>query len=47
MVNWSKNVNAIQTIDSNVVKKPDQNTKIGEIERRILDQDHDKYTTSQ
>ena len=43
-----KKVNPIDTIDtSNLVKKADYDTKIGEIENEILDQDHDKSTTTQ
>ena len=41
-----KKINAIQSTDtSNLVKKADYNTKIGEIEKKI--QDHDKYITNQ
>ena len=39
-----KNVNAIQTTDtSNLVKKACYNTKICEIENKMLDHNHDKY----
>ena len=40
-----KKVNAIQA--GNLVKKADYNTKIAEIEKKILDHDHDKYIISQ
>ena len=45
MINYFKKVNAIQTTDtSDLVKKADYNTKIGEIEKKILDHDHsNKY----
>ena len=41
-----KKVNAIQTTDT-VVNKSPYGTKIGEIEKKILDHDHDKYITTQ
>ena len=31
---------------SSVVKKPDYNTKISEIEKKIIDHNHDKYITT-
>ena len=48
MINYFKKVNAIQTTDtSDLVKKADYNTKIGEIEKKILDHDHsNKYITT-
>ena len=43
-----KKVNAIQTTDtSNLVKKTEYNTKIGEIEKKMLNHDHDQYITTQ
>ena len=43
-----KKVNVIQTTDtSNLVKKADYDTKIYEIEKKILDRDHNKYITTQ
>ena len=40
-------VNAIQATDpSNLVKKADYDTKIAEIEKKILDHDHSKYITT-
>ena len=39
-----KKVNAIQSTDtSDFVKKTDYNTKINEIQKKIIDHDHDKY----
>ena len=38
-----KTVTAIQTTDNDLVKRTDYNTKINEIENKILDHDHDKY----
>ena len=41
-------MNSLQTIDpSNLVKKADYNTKIGETEKKILDHYHDKYVTTE
>ena len=38
----------MQTTDmSDLVKKGQYNTKIAEIEKKILDHDHDKYATTQ
>ena len=38
-------VNAIQTTDTiNLFRKTDYNTKINEIEKKITDHNHDKYT---
>ena len=38
----------MQTTDmSDLVKKGEYNTKIAEIEKKILDHDHDKYATTQ
>ena len=31
---------------SNLIKKIDYNTKIKEIEKRVIDHDHDKYITT-
>ena len=44
-----KNVNAVQTTDtSNLVTKTDYNTKINEIEKKLLFHDHsNKYITTQ
>ena len=43
-----KKVNAIQTTHTcSSVKKADYNTKIDEIEKKILDYDHYKYITTQ
>ena len=43
-----KKVNAIQTSDArNVVKKANYNTKIAEIEKKILDPDRSKFITIQ
>ena len=43
-----KKVNNIKTTDtSNLVKKSDYDTKIGEIEKKILDHNHDKYIATQ
>ena len=43
-----KRVNAIETTDtSNLVTKDDYNTKIAEIENKILHHDHGKDTTTQ
>ena len=43
-----KKVNNIKTTDtSNSVKKSDYDTKIGEIEKKILDHNHDKYIATQ
>ena len=43
-----KKVNAIQTTDtSNLVKKAGYNTKIAEIEKKILVHDYGKYITTQ
>ena len=48
MMNKSKKVNAIQTTgSSDLVKKADYKTKIGEVEKKMLDHDHDKYITTQ
>ena len=43
-----KKVNGIQTTDTgNLVKKADYNTKIGEVEKKMLDHDHNnKYITT-
>ena len=42
-----KKVNAIQTTDtSNLVKRIEYNTKIGEIEKKMLDHDPDQYITT-
>ena len=39
-----KKVNAIQTSDtSNLVKRNDYDTKISEVEKKVLDHDHAKY----
>ena len=47
-MNWLKKVNNIKTTDtSNLVKKSDYDTKIGEIEKKILDHNHDKYIATQ
>ena len=44
-MNYLKKVNAIQAIDtSDLVKKADYNTKIGDIEKRVPD--HYKYITT-
>ena len=43
-----KEVNAVQTSDtSDLVKKINYNTKINEIENKILDHGHDKSNTAQ
>ena len=43
-----KNFNNIKTTDtSDLVKRADSNTKIGEIEKKILDHDHGEYITTQ
>ena len=43
-----KKVNTIQTTNtSNLVKKADYDVKINEIEKKILDRDHNKYITTQ
>ena len=43
-----KEVNAVQTSDtSDLVKKFNYNTKINEIENKILDHGHDKSITAQ
>ena len=43
-----KKVNAIQTTGtSNLVKKKDSDTIIGKIEKKTLDHDNGKYTTTQ
>ena len=43
-----KKGNAIQVVNAgNLVKKADYNTKIAEIEKKILDHDHSKYMTTQ
>ena len=43
-----KEVNAVQTSDtSDLVKKINCNTKINEIENKILDHGHDKSNTAQ
>ena len=43
-----KMVIVFKTTDtSNLVKKADCDTKIGEIEKKILDPEHDKYITTQ
>ena len=48
MMNQLKKVNAIQaTNTSNLEKKPDSNTKISDIEKKITDHDHAKYITTQ
>ena len=40
--------NEIKTIDtSDLVRKASNDTKIGEIERKILDNDHGEYITTQ
>ena len=43
-----KKVNGIQTTDTgNLVKKADYKTKIGEVEKKMLDHDHNnKYITT-
>ena len=42
-----KNVNAIHTTDtSNLFKKADYSTKISEIEEKIFDHNHDKYSST-
>ena len=46
MMNWLIKVNAIQTTAaSNVVKKPDYNTTIDELENKMPE--HDKFITTQ
>ena len=43
-----KKFNTIKTTDtSDLVKKANHDTKIDEIEKKILDYDHGKYTTTQ
>ena len=43
-----KKINAIQTTDTiDLVIKDDYKTKIGEVEKKILYHDHDKYITTQ
>ena len=43
-----KKVNAIKTTDiSDLDKKADYDTKISEIEKKILDDDHGEYITTQ
>ena len=43
-----KKVNDIKATDSiDLVKKADYDTKIGKIEKKILDHNHDKYITTQ
>ena len=43
-----KKVNAIQAVDAgNLIKKTDYDTKISEIEKKMLDHDHAKYITTQ
>ena len=43
-----KNVNAVKTTDtSDLIKKTDYNTKIGEIEKKILDHGDSTFTTTQ
>ena len=43
-----KKINAIQTANTrNLFLKTDYNIKIDEIEKKILDHDHDKYYTTQ
>ena len=43
-----KKVNATQAIDGRLLfKKADHNTKIAEIEKTIIYQDHSKYITTQ
>ena len=40
--------NAPQTTDiNNLVKKPDYNTKMSGIEKKIFDHNHEKYITTQ
>ena len=42
-----KKVDNIKTTDtSDLVKKPEYDTKIGKIEKKILDHNHDKYVTT-
>ena len=41
-----KNVDAIQATDTDLVKKADYGSKIDEIEKEILDHNHDKYITT-
>ena len=46
--NQLKKVNAIlTTATSDLVKKADCKTKISEVEKKILDHDHDKYIATQ
>ena len=43
-----KRVNAIQTTDTiNLIKKADNNTNFCEIEKKMLDVNHDKYSNTQ
>ena len=43
-----ENFNTIQTTDtSHLVKETGSDTRIGEIEKKIIDHDHDKYITIQ
>ena len=39
--------NAIQTTDTNLVKKTDHGTKISETKKKIRDHNHAKYITTQ
>ena len=39
--------NAIQTTDTNLVKKTDHGTKISETKKKIRDRNHAKYITTQ
>ena len=47
MMNWSKTFNVIKTTDTFLVKKTDYDTKLDEIEQKIVDHDHCKYITTQ
>ena len=48
MMNKFKKVNNIKTTDtSDLVKNTDYNTKINEIEKKIIDHDHGEYITAQ
>ena len=48
MMNKFKKVNNIKTTDtSDLVKNADYNTKINEIEKKIIDHDDDEYITAQ
>ena len=48
MIHLKKLKNAIQTTDtSDSIKKAHHNTKFGEIGKKILDHNHDKYVATQ